>query len=73
MKKSGQCPKCACRDIVTDTKVLSYHNADVRIVTFSDPDAFIFKGQLEVSVSAQVCTQCGFVEFYADSPEALRE
>ena len=46
--------------------------AEMRVASFRDPKAFVFKGQQNSTVSAWVCTECGFMEFYADTPQALR-
>jgi hypothetical protein len=35
------------------------------------PDAFIFKKRVFSEVDADVCGECGFIQFYAKDPEAL--
>ena len=30
------------------------------------------KGKRKIIVSACVCTQCGYIELYADSPDTLK-
>ncbi len=42
------------------------------MATFRKPEALIFKGMQLTTLSAWVCMGCGYVEFYADQPEALR-
>ena len=42
------------------------------IATFAKPEALLFKGQQESKVSAWVCTACGYLELYADSPATLK-
>jgi predicted nucleic-acid-binding Zn-ribbon protein len=75
MKSSGKCPKCKSSDIIVDAKVVdrAHYNAgqDLSIQTFRDPDAFLFKGDRNSTVSAWVCRTCGYVELYADSVGAL--
>ncbi|RYD60407.1 MAG: hypothetical protein EOP83_19460 [Verrucomicrobiaceae bacterium] len=42
------------------------------IATFRKPEAVVFKGQQTSKLSAWVCADCGFLEFYADDPKRLR-
>jgi ribosomal protein S27AE len=75
MKTSGKCPKCGGTHIIADAKVVDrahYNREDeLKVATFSKPDAFLFKGQHSSKVSAWVCGTCGFVELYADAPKTL--
>ncbi|MDZ4820651.1 MAG: hypothetical protein SGJ20_16930 [Planctomycetota bacterium] len=75
MKQSGQCPKCGSKNVVADAKAADRGHGnrdhDLSIVTFANPDAFIFKGKLRTAISAWVCMECGFVELYADAPADL--
>ena len=48
------------------------NQTELTVATFRKPDAVIFKGQQETTLSAWVCADCGFVEFYADSPKTLK-
>ena len=45
---------------------------EMTFATFQNPNAFIFKGKQHTVVSAWVCAKCGFTEFYADNPGALK-
>ena len=76
MKKSSQCPKCGSTEVVADAKVIdrgeSHIQFDLRVATFTRPDALLFKGQQESKVSAWVCTACGYLELYADAPATLK-
>jgi predicted nucleic-acid-binding Zn-ribbon protein len=76
MKRTSRCPKCDSTDIIADAKALdrSHHSnqTELTLATFRRPEAVLFKGQQETKVSAWVCVQCGFVELYADYPEALK-
>ncbi|RYD21123.1 MAG: hypothetical protein EOP88_12585 [Verrucomicrobiaceae bacterium] len=73
MKRTNQCPKCGCRDIIADAKPIEAEShADLLIATYRKPDAVLFKGSQTSRVSAWVCAECGYLEFYADSPKALR-
>jgi predicted nucleic-acid-binding Zn-ribbon protein len=77
MKKSCQCPKCGSKEIVKDAKVIDRSDGgweeDMSVATFRQPDAVIFKGKAKSTVSAWICASCGFVELYADSPEAIHQ
>lgn len=42
------------------------------MATFAKPEALLFKEKRQTTVSAWVCADCGFVEFYADSPKTLK-
>lgn len=76
MKTTGQCPKCGSRDIIADAMAIDRGDdnvvRDLAVATSENPRALLFKGKRETSVSAWVCASCGLVEFYADSPEAIR-
>ncbi len=76
MKKTGQCPKCESNDIITDAKAVDRgHNNmqdEMTVVTFRKPDALIFKEKQTTTLSAWVCAACGYTEFYADRPHAIK-
>lgn len=75
MKRTNECPKCGSSDIVADAKAVDRSHggaqAEMTVATFRNPGAFIFNGQVSTTVSAWVCAGCGFVEFYADSPQNI--
>ena len=72
MKKTGKCPKCGCAEVIADAKAVDRGDVnsirDMEVATFRKPDALIFKGQQLTTVSAWVCSDCGYIEYYADSP-----
>ena len=79
MKRTNKCPKCGSSDVIADAKAIDRtyggHGSDqteLTVAKFRKPDAVIFKGQQETTLSAWVCAECGFVEFYADSPKTLK-
>ena len=76
MKRTRKCPKCGGTDIVADAKVIDRgdmnHEQEMTLATFQNPDALIFKGKQHTVVSAWVCAKCGYTEFYADNPGALK-
>lgn len=75
MKSTNTCPKCGSHDIIADAKAIDHAHGgsqlDLSVATYVAPDAWIFKGEQKSKLSAWVCCGCGFVEFYADSPESL--
>jgi predicted nucleic-acid-binding Zn-ribbon protein len=76
MKRTSKCPKCGSSDIIVDAKVIDRAHlnieAELTVATFRKPEAALFKGQLNTTLSAWVCAGCGFVEFYADSPKSIK-
>jgi len=79
MKRTNKCPKCGSSDVIADAKAIdrsygSYGSTqtDLTVSTFRKPDAVLFKGQQNTPLSAWVCAECGFVEFYAESPKTLK-
>ena len=76
MKHTNKCPKCGSSDIIADAKAIDradHHvEAELSVATFRKPEAILFKGQLSTTVSAWVCADCGYVEFYADSPQSIK-
>ena len=79
MKRTNKCPKCASSDVIADAKAIdrsygSYGSTqtELTVATFRKPEAVLFKGQQNTTLSAWVCAECGFVEFYADSPKTLK-
>jgi predicted nucleic-acid-binding Zn-ribbon protein len=77
MKHTNKCPKCGSSDVIADAMAIDRSHAntltpELTVATFRKPNAVLFKGQQATTLSAWVCADCGFVEFYADSPKALK-
>ena len=76
MKKTGRCPKCDSTSLVKDAKAVDRGHAgseaELTVATQRRPDALVFKGTVRSTLSAWVCLGCGYVEYYADDPKALR-
>ena len=68
------CPKCSS-DKILPRIVINEHNQikvyPLVVAIEKDPKAFIFKNPIESNLLAQVCGECGYVEFYVDSPKRL--
>jgi predicted nucleic-acid-binding Zn-ribbon protein len=76
MKQTGKCPKCGSADVISDAKAIDHGDGmsqmDLTVATFRRPEALIFKEQQKTTVSAWVCSDCGYVELYADNPGAIK-
>lgn len=79
MKRTNKCPKCGSSNVIADVKAIDRTwggtgstQADLTVATFRKPDAVFLKGQQSTTLTAWVCEECGFAEFYADSPKALK-
>lgn len=73
-----KCAKCNSERIMPKVKVEveSFPTekggfADFRLAVDGDPKAFIFRETEYSDISACVCADCGFTEFYASKPEDL--
>jgi predicted nucleic-acid-binding Zn-ribbon protein len=72
MKKTNICPKCGSKDIVSGAKTSPGYNGTTSVVVFNRPDALLFRGKQSSTVSNWVCTDCGYLESYADNPSDLK-
>lgn len=73
MKKTGICPKCGSRDIIAPAEVHGSLDRPIKVGTYQNPDALIFKGRQEVPIFAWVCGVCGYLELYASDPNDLKK
>lgn len=74
MRKSGKCPHCGCtliieRAIVDCGSVGQQQPVSLRVD--AKPKAIVLKGAARSSLEADVCTGCGYTEFYASDPQNL--
>ena len=76
MKKTGTCPKCGCTEVIADVTAVDRGEAnierDMEVAIFRRPDALIFKGKQSTTVAAWVCSDCGYIEYYADNPANIK-
>ena len=76
MKATGTCPKCRGTNIAADAKAIdrteSFIQLELTVSVYGKPDAAVFKDKRETALSASVCSDCGYVELYADHPKRLR-
>jgi predicted nucleic-acid-binding Zn-ribbon protein len=75
MKKNGKCPKCGGTEIIADAKVIDRRDGpegELTVATYRKPKALIFKDKQKSTVSAWICSACGYIEFYADDPAGIK-
>lgn len=69
------CPKCGCKEILSDVKVLDRGHGnselDFSVAVYANPHAILFRGGATSPLSAYVCSECGYTEFYVLRPRAL--
>ena len=68
------CSKCNSDKIIPNAMVLDegqYASGYLKIAVDQKPDAFLFKGRISGGVNIVVCGDCGYIEFYAESPRTL--
>ena len=75
MKKTGLCPKCGSSNIIANAKAIDRGDGNSQhemiVATFRNPSALLLKGKQTSKVSAWVCVECGFTEFYTKRPYDL--
>jgi hypothetical protein len=69
------CPDCNSQKIVKDVIVLDKGDGSVnyrmQIAVDEKPDALIFKQRNYSEIDADVCADCGYIQFYAGNPKIL--
>jgi len=72
MKK---CPDCNSEKIIKNAKAIDRGEGnvsmDLSVAVDEFPDALIFKQRIYSELDADVCGECGFIQFYAKNPELL--
>ncbi len=74
MKRSGKCPKCGGTHVIPGAKAIDGSNSqfEMTVAVFRNPDALFFKGKQQSSLVGYICSDCGYTEFYAESPAAFK-
>ena len=74
MKQTGKCQKCDCTEVIADAMAIvrGFAQAEMTVAKYRKPGANLFKQQQETTVSAWVCSACGYIEYYADHPDKIR-
>ncbi len=69
------CAKCGSEKLIWDATAIDRgdYNSEGELSVGVDekPSALIFKQRMRSNVSAVVCGECGYIEFYAENPEIL--
>lgn len=69
------CGKCGSDKIVPKVQVIDRGDHSVEgnleVAIDENPDAFFFRERFRAGISARVCGNCGFVEFYVNNPDLL--
>ena len=78
MKETGTCPKCGCEEIAANIEIPDYNygagsKAPQKIVVDTTPQNLFFKGTKNFGIRAWVCTGCGFLEHYLQTPPAFAQ
>lgn len=74
MYKMDKCAKCGSTAIAQRVMVADRDNAnelDLRLRMDARPSAMVLKRPARSVLHACVCSSCGYVELYADDPQAL--
>lgn len=74
MRKSDTCVKCGCATIVRQAMIVcgpTGQEQQVNLRVDADPSAMVFKQAVRSGLQADICTECGYTEFYADDPKRL--
>ena len=70
----GPCAKCGSRKVIPDADLLDqgqYSDGTLQAKIDRYPSAIFRKGRAVSRLTARVCARCGYVELYAEYPEAL--
>ncbi len=76
MREDKKCPKCDSLNVYVGAQLNDHvehfmpQQASVR--AFENPGALFFKGARDAHVVADVCCDCGFIEFYASNPDVFK-
>ena len=74
MPRVEKCVKCGSTAIVHRAMVVDRNQngeQSLNLRVDADPAAIVFKKSVRSTVHAEVCSACGYTEFYADGPAAL--
>jgi hypothetical protein len=69
------CPRCGSDEVMPRVRIVERGDDgmrhEVQAEVLRRPNALIFKRPERVDLTAKVCSACGFVELYVESPGAL--
>jgi RNA polymerase subunit RPABC4/transcription elongation factor Spt4 len=67
----AECPRCGSTKIIPDVTAKVVGAGPVQVLVFGNPQAFVFKDSLYGDITANICGQCGHIEFRACNPSEL--
>lgn len=68
------CGKCGSRRVIPEAKIIScvdHPNLGLTVAVARKPQAALFRGEVHSKLTAHVCGECGFTEFFAADAGAL--
>lgn len=68
------CGKCGSHRVIPNAKVISCADrAELGLVAVvaRKPQAALFRGEVQTKLSARICGDCGYAEFFAEEPGVL--
>ena len=72
MKK---CPECNSENIIRNARAFGGENfinpTELVVVVYENPKAMLLKRAARSEVKAEICGDCGYVQFYAKTPGIL--
>jgi ribosomal protein S27AE len=75
LRESTACSKCNSSSIVPKVRIVdrAHYNleTDLTLVVYDNPDALMFKGGHSGQLSAWLCGECGYTEFYVENASYL--
>jgi hypothetical protein len=76
MAKTSVCPKCQSEKIIPQVRIKAgapYGPPAGGVVAVVDenPEAMLMKGSHEYLMSARLCGECGYAEFFVENPHGL--
>ena len=77
MAESSRCAKCGSTRLVPGVRVADRGDGnfsyDLSLEMYEHPQALFFKGTRRSVLTATVCGDCGFTEFFVKNPALLLE
>jgi len=75
MPQIENCSKCKSPKIIPRARIIDRGDYNIHtnltVHVYENPEAMIFKGTNQGTLSAWICGECGYVETYIDNPEEL--
>ena len=70
-----KCSKCGSERVIPLVGMMDqgqYSDGTLKaLVSYSNPEAWVFKGAVYAKLKANICGECGYTELIAENPAAL--